>query len=332
MKVVLYGTLIFNLKELFLAKAKTSWQVERLLEGDPKAALASALADADAMISMNWNAGFPPAPKLKLIQLAGTGYEGIDFAALPKAVQVCNCYGHAEGMAEYTLLGMLVWCHRFHAADRAFRRGSWEYSGRMNGPVNEELFGKALGIVGFGSIGRAVAERAKAFGMKVIAINRTRRDPPPCVDDWVGFERLDDTLPGLDYIVVAAALAPGTQGLIGRAQFARMRPHAVLINVGRGPIVDEDALYQALRERRIRGATIDVWYGAYPTAESPRVPPSRYPFHALDNLYMTPHTSGWTTGMIERRWSEIAQNLDRFARGEPLINVVRRSPLASVLK
>lgn len=323
MKVVFYGTLIHHLKELLLAKVTTSWQVERVLEGDPEAELAQALADADVLISMNWNAAFPPAPKLKLIQVAGTGYEGIDFAALPRAVRVCNCYGHAEGMAEYTLLGMLVWCHRFYDADRAFREGSWEYSGRMNGPVNEELYGKTLGIVGFGSIGRAVAERARPFGMKVIAINRTLRAPPPYVDDWVGFDRLDDTLPGLDYIVVAAALGPGTQGLIGRAQFARMKPDAVLINVGRGPIVDEDALYEALKERRIRGATIDVWYGAYPSAEAPRVPPSKHPFHTLDNLYMTPHTSGWTTGMIERRWSEIAQNLDRLSRGEALINVLK---------
>lgn len=324
MNIVFHGTLIHHLPELFLAKAKTPWTVQRFhdqdLSGPPGEDFARALAEADVLVSMAWNAKFPPAPKLKLIHLPGTGYEGIDFSAVPPGVAVCNAYGHAEGMAEYTLLGMLVWCHRFYDADRTFREGSWEYSGRMNGPVNGELYGKTLGIVGFGSIGLAVAARAKPFGMQVVAINRTRRTPPACVDRWVGFDQLDATLPELDYIVVAAALGPETQGLIGRAQFERMKPSAVLLNVGRGAIVDEDALFQALKSKRIRGATIDVWYGSYPSKDTPRVAPSKLPFHELDNLYMTPHTSGWTTGMIDRRWTEIAANLDRFARGEPLMN------------
>lgn len=319
-KVVFHGTLIHHLKDLFLAKATTPWTVHRFFEQDPREDFERALADADVLITMAWNASHPPAPKLKLIHLPGTGYEGIDFSAVPAGVAVCNAYGHAEGMAEYTLLGMLVWCHRFYEADKTFREGSWEFSGRMNGPVNEELYGKTLGIVGFGSIGQAVAERAKPFGMKVVAINRTKREPPPCVDAWVGFDRLDETLPELDYIVVAAALGPETEGLIGRAQFAKMKPSAVILNVGRGPIIEEGALYEALESRRIRGATIDVWYGDYPSKDNPRVPPSKYPFHELDNLYMTPHTSGWTTGMIDRRWTEIAGNLDRLARGEPLLN------------
>ena len=324
MNVVFHGTLIHHLADLFLAKAKTPWSVQRFHEQELREDLgedfARALADADVLISMAWNPGFPPAPGLKLMQVPGTGYEGIDLAAVPPGVAVCNAYGHAEGMAEYTLLGMLVWCHRFHEADRTFRQGSWEYSGRMNGPVNEELYGKTLGIVGFGSIGRALAERAKPFGMKVIAINRTRREAPPCVDAWVGFDKLDATLPELDYIVVAAALGPGTQGLIGRAQFEKMKPSAVLVNVGRGAIVEEAALFEALKSKRIRGATIDVWYGNYPSKDNPRAAPSSLPFHELGNLYMTPHTSGWTTGMINRRWTEIADNLDRLARGEPLRN------------
>ena len=320
MKIVFFGTLIHHLTDLFLAKAKTPWSVERFFEHDPKEDFARALADADVLVTLAWNKSFPPAPKLRLIHLPGTGYEGIDFDAVPAGVPVCNAYGHAEGMAEYTLLGMLVWCHQFYAADRTFREGSWEYSGRMNGPVNEELYGKTLGIVGFGSIGRAVAERAKPFGMKVIAINRTLRSAPDCVDEWVGFDLLDETLPRLDYIVVAAALGPETLGLIGADQFARMKPTAVLINVGRGAIVEEDALFEALKSRRIRGATLDAWYGKYPSKDVPRVPPSKHPFHELENLYMTPHTSAWTTGMIDRRWTEIAENLDRFARGESIRN------------
>src|SRR6478672_5996043 len=118
MNVVFHGTLIHHLKDLFLAKVKTAWDVERFFEEDPREDFARALAKADVLVSIVWNPTYPPAPNLKLIQLPGTGYESIDLAAVPEGVAVCNAYGHAEGMAEYTMLGMLAWCHRFYAADR----------------------------------------------------------------------------------------------------------------------------------------------------------------------------------------------------------------------
>src|SRR4051812_30685622 len=117
MNVVFHGTLIHHLGDLFLAKAQTPWRVQRFFEQDPKDDLGRALRDADVLISMAWSADFPPAPRLKLIQVPGTGFEGIDFNAVPQGVAVCNAYGHAEGMAEYALLGMLAWCHRFYEAD-----------------------------------------------------------------------------------------------------------------------------------------------------------------------------------------------------------------------
>jgi len=122
--------------------------------------------------------------------------------------------------------------------------------------------------------------------------------------------------------VIAAALAPQTERLIDARRLAKMKPSAVLINVGRGPIVEEDALYAALKEKRIRGATLDVW-NAYPSKDNLSLAPSKHPFHELDNVWMTPHTAAWTTGMVERRWSEIAENLDRLARGEPLRHQLR---------
>lgn len=322
MKVVFYGTLIHHLKDLFLKKAKTPWSVERFLEHDPKVRLAAALAEADALITMAWDRSFPAAPRMRLLQSPGTGYEGIDLAALAPQVAVCNSYGHAEGVAEYTLLAMLLWCVQFEEAERSFRAGSWRYSGRMNGPINEELYGKTVGIVGLGSIGLAVAQRAAAFGMRVLGCNRTLRPDIRTVERQYPLAEIDAMLRESDYVVVAPALAPETLHLIDRARFAAMKPGAVLINVGRGTIVEEQALYEALRERKIRGATIDAWY-RYPSREIPDVPPSRFPFHELDNLRMTPHTSAWTTGMVDRRWDEIADNLDRLAQGMPLRNLVR---------
>jgi len=260
----------------------------------------------------------PPAPKLKLIQSPGTGVDCIDFAAVPPGVRVCNCYGHAEGTAEYVMLAILLWCHvHFLPGAKSFREeGSWRYSGRVNGPINDELYGKTVGILGLGTIGQAVAMRAKGFGTRVVACNRTLREAAH-VDAQHPLAKIDEFLAECDFLVIAAALAPQTERLIDARRLAKMKPSAVLINVGRGPIVEEDALYAALKEKRIRGATLDVW-NAYPSKDNLTIAPSKHPFHELDNVWMTPHTAAWTTGMVDRRWTEIAANLDRLARGEPL--------------
>ena len=318
MKVVFYGSLIHHLTDTLLAKVKTPWTAARFLEKDPRQDLARALAEADVLVSLVWNKSFPPAPQLKLIQSPGTGVDAIDFAAVPAGVRVCNCYGHAEGTAEYVMLAILLWCHvHFVPAANDFRSTrSWRYSGRVNGPINDELYGRTVGIVGLGAIGKAVAQRAKGFGTRVIGCNRTLREVAH-VDKQYSLAQIDEFLAECDFVVIAAALAPQTERLIDAARFAKMKPSAVLVNVGRGAIVDEDALYAALKERRIRGATLDVWY-AYPRHDDLDVAPSRHPFFDLDNVWMTPHTSAWTTGMVERRWSEIAENLDHLSRGEPL--------------
>ena len=318
MKVVFYGSLIHHLTDTLLAKVKTPWTAARFLEKDPREDFARALADADVLVSLVWNKSFPAAPKLKLIQSPGTGVDAIEFAAVPPGAHVCNCYGHAEGTAEYVMLSILLWCHvHFVPAHNDFRATrSWRYSGRVNGPINGELYGRTVGIVGLGAIGQAVAERAKGFGTRVLGCNRTQRDLAH-VDRQYPLSQIDEFLAECDFVVIAAALAPETERLIDAARFAKMKSSAVLVNVGRGAIVDEDALYAALKEKRIRGATLDVWY-ATPLHDDLTVAPSKHPFFDLDNVWMTPHTAAWTTGMVERRWTEIAQNLDHLSRGEPL--------------
>jgi phosphoglycerate dehydrogenase-like enzyme len=323
MKVVFYGSLIHHLPPTLLAKVKTPWSTERFLERDPQEDFAHALEDADVLISMAWNRDFPAAPRLKLLQSPGTGVDFIDFAAVPPGVAVCNCYGHAEGTAEYVMLALLLWCQTsFVPSDASFRRErSWRYSGRANGPIMRELYGSTVGIVGLGAIGRAVAERLQGFGATVIGCNRTLREVPH-VHAQYPLARIEEFLAKCDYVVIAAALAPETERLFGAKQFAAMKPAAVLVNVGRGQICDEDALWTALKEKRIRGATLDVWY-AYPRQDDMTVAPSRHPFHELDNVWMTPHIAAWTTGMVDRRWSEIARNLDALTRGEPLLHQLR---------
>jgi len=135
---------------------------------------------------------------------------------------------------------------------------------------------------------------------------------------------LDPLLAAADVIVVSTPLTDQTRGLIGARQLARMRPSAVLVNVGRGPVVDEEALYTALRDGTIGGAAVDVWY-AYP-AEGNTAAPSAFPFHALPNVFLTPHSSGLTRQTFEGRAADIAANIRRLDAGEPLRNVVAVAP------
>jgi phosphoglycerate dehydrogenase-like enzyme len=163
--------------------------------------------------------------------------------------------------------------------------------------------------------------------MEVRACSRT-----PKAGDLIGrvdgVEALHAMLQAADFLVIAAPLTEQTRGLIDAAAFAVMKPSAVVVNVSRGAIIDERALYDALRSRRIAGAVIDVWY-RYPAQGQSTSNPATLPFHELDNILMTPHASAWTAGLLPRRNRAIADNLNRLARGAPLVNVVRAPVHAS---
>jgi len=124
------------------------------------------------------------------------------------------------------------------------------------------------------------------------------------------------------FAVVSLPLTPETRGLVGAEALAAMRPTATIVNVGRGPVIDEQALFDVLVQGRIGGAVIDTWY-AYPTAGRPQTAPGHLPFETLANIVMTPHMSGWTEGTVRRRQETIAENIRRLASGSPLLNVVK---------
>jgi phosphoglycerate dehydrogenase-like enzyme len=191
----------------------------------------------------------------------------------------------------------------------------------QSGAPHGEILGSTVGIVGLGRVGYEVARRAAAFGCRVIAANRSAREPGRGVEQVFPLSELDHMLAECDYVVLCTALGPETEGLIDARRLALMKPSAFLVNIARGAVVDEDAIYAALRDRTIGGAALDVWW-LYPNAADPERRPSRYPFHELANVIMTPHCSGWTEGMVVRRWAEVASNINRFVRGEPLQNVV----------
>jgi phosphoglycerate dehydrogenase-like enzyme len=171
--------------------------------------------------------------------------------------------------------------------------------------------------VGYGDIGRAVATRVRAMGMRVLAVKR--HGPPlynvdPLVAQIYAPERVNDMLPLCDYVVLSAPLTPETKGMIGDAAFASMRPDAVLINVGRGPVVEEQALVRALSGNRIKGAALDVF---------DREPlPAGHPFYSLPNVLLSPHCADHTPDWLERAMQFFIDQFERFRKGEPLLNIV----------
>jgi phosphoglycerate dehydrogenase-like enzyme len=289
----------------------TDWTI-KVADEEDRQAFAEALAHADACVSMDWAADMPAAPRLKLLHLPGAGTDEIVFNAVPGGATICNVYEHEIGMSEYVIATMLQWVIPLQF-----------------GPVHGELFGKTLGIVGYGRIGREVAKRAHAFGMKVLACSRTARPGDGVVDSVQSMEGLDQMLAASDFVLMSLPLAESTRAIIGERQLAAMKPTAVIINVARGALIDEEALYTACRDQRIGGAVIDTWY-RYPSNVTDTCEPSRFAFHELDNVIMTPHASAWTDQLAPRRNRVIAENLDRLVRNQPLINVVRSASTESV--
>lgn len=300
----------------------TPWRVAMVSDETPAAERRDLLASAAAVVAAHYGADLPPASALRLLQVPGAGYDGVDLGAVPASATVCNVFEHEPAVAEFALLAMLEWCHRLGRSDAAVRAGDWSGSPRFGAPPHEELHGKTLAVVGLGRIGLAVAARAAAFGMRVVAANRTERPPGPGVEAVYGLDRLRETLADADFVVVACALTPETTGLIGEAELGAMRPAAVIVNVARGPVIDEAALWRALTEERIGGAVIDTWW-RYPASARAVSDDGPYLWGTLPNVLLSPHVAGWTHGTITRRNRFVAANLDRLARGEPLENVVQ---------
>ena len=322
MKTLFLGNVAADTANGIAAQLSPELRVEILANPRQLIERPEAAADADILVTNHWRAEYPPAPQVRLVQSVATGIELIDLAALPRGVAICNAFGHETAIAEYVLMTMLVWSHRFREIEGDFRsRSSWRPSWVQSGPPHGEVLGHTVGIVGLGRVGSEVARRAAAFGCRVLAANRSERAPEIGVERVYPLTELDSMLPACDFVVLCTALGPETEGLIDARRLALMKRSAFLVNIARGQIVDEGAIYAALRDRRIGGAALDVWW-QYPDAAEPERRPSRYPFHDMSNVIMTPHCSGWTEGMVARRWAEVAGNINRFVRGEPLHNVV----------
>ena len=243
------------------------------------------------------------------------GWAGLDGALFPglidSPVPVTNARGvFSRSLSEFVLAAILFFAkglRRMLASQAAARWEPFEV---------DEIAGRSVGILGFGDIGRAVAERAKAMGMRVLAMRRDKSASPegPFVDESFLPERRLELIARADYVVLALPATPETRGLFGAAELAAMKEQAVFVNVGRGSTVDQGALVRALEERRIRGAALDVF-------EAEPLPPS-HPLWRLDNVLLSPHTADRTATWREEAMQLFLDNLRRFQRGEGLRNLV----------
>jgi phosphoglycerate dehydrogenase-like enzyme len=281
---------------------------------------------ADVIVGIKLDASMPRPQKLRLYQAPAAGTDAIDLSLLPATSALCNCHGHEDAIAEYVFAALLSRHVPLVQADADLRRGQWTYfAGRPNA-LRTELGSQTIGLLGFGHIAKAIAMRAKAFGMRVHAANRSAVTSEH-VDRAHALSDLHAFLADCDVVVVTLPLTAQTQALVDAEAINAMRPSAWLVNVGRGPVVAEQALYDALRSKRIGGAVIDTWY-QYPTPTHPECAPSKLDFAALGNVVMTPHMSGWTSGTVLRRQRTMADNIARLATGRPLQNILKPASIS----
>jgi D-3-phosphoglycerate dehydrogenase len=268
-----------------------------------EARLIDALAKPTQAIVMRGN---PPitravleaaAPHLRVIAKPGAGVDSVDLAAATEhGIPIMTAgHGNAPAVAEITIGFMLALGRDIVRLDRRTRGGDW----RRDDYNSSELSGQALGLVGFGRIGRRVAELARAFGMRVLVFTRTPGKVTPDLAELA--ESLDALLRESDYVSLHCPLDATTRGLMSRKAIAAMREGAFLVNTGRGALVDEAALAEALASGHLAGAALDT------LSEEP--PPSDNPLLAARNLIMTPHIAGLSTGAVQRTGATTAGNI-----------------------
>lgn len=223
---------------------------------------------------------------------------------------------HAAVVAEHIIALVLALARKLPEAARFQQRRQWGQQDiwRIQ-PHPREVAGATLGLIGLGNIGREAARRAAALGMRVIAVREhPEKGGPETVAKVFGPAQIDTMLAQSDYVVLAAPVTSTTKNLISAARLAHMKPDARLINVGRGPLVDEDALIRALREGRIAGAALDVF------VEEPL--PSDSPLWDMEHVLITPHTGSNSDKQWERQYALVAENLRLYLNHEPLLSVV----------
>ena len=320
MKIVFHGGNAANFRQGFEALLEEPHEIVDVTDALDRPGEKEHFTTADVIVGIKLGNAEPVPNKLRLYHAPAAGTDAIDRSRLPAGSALCNCFGHEHAIAEYVMTALLLRHVPIPDADAKLRQGEWAYWAGRPGALRTELGSQTIGLLGFGHIGKAIAARAKAFGMRVVVANRSPVPHSDLVDESYGLDRLRSFMGSADAIVVSLPLSDQTAGIVGAPEIAAMRSGAIILNVGRGPVIDEQALFDALSQRRIE-AVIDTWYN-YPTPDRPQTQPGKLAFNELSNLVMTPHMSGWTTGTILRRQQTIAENIRRLSHNEALLNMV----------
>ena len=283
---------------------------------------ARALRDADALLAWDLAEEIPAgalqrAGRLRFVQLLSAGVDAVDFTALPERLTVaCNAGAYAGAMSEHVLamtLSLAKHLPQRHAALAAGRYDKWLPALVLDGSV--------CGILGFGGVGAATARLMRAFGARIHAVNRTGRTSEPV--EFVGtLADLDQVLAAADVLVVSLPLTLATRGLLGKRELSLMKPAAIMVNVARGAIIDQRALYEHLSTHPQFSAGIDTWWDE-PAGEGPFR--TDYPFFDLPNVLGSPHNSSIVPGTMLEAARLAAQNVRRHLLGEAVTGVVRRA-------
>jgi phosphoglycerate dehydrogenase-like enzyme len=314
-----------SLTLLVLADPKVSWlkllgnlgaEIQVVVSNDP-AKVCECAPQADVIVNGTSNppllsAAIPAARRAKWIHSLWTGVDNVLCPeVLASPLPLTNGRGVFRGpLAEWTIGAMLYFAYRMRRMVRQQQAGVWEAF------TTEEIQGKTLGIVGYGGIGSTAAELARPFGMRIVALRRRPElfQTDAKVDESFAPAQINQLMAASDYVLLAAPLTGETRGMIGAPQIAVMKSTGVLINVGRGAVVDEPALVQALETGKIRGAALDVF------AVEPL--PTGHPFYRLENVLLSPHTADHVQDFIHLAVECFLENLRRFQTGQPLLNLV----------
>jgi len=258
------------------------------------------------------------AKKLKLIQIPFAGVDKLDFSLYKNYpdIFICNIHTNKFAVAEHAFSLILALAKNIVTNDRDLRVGKWH--GFSTKEPTIQLQGKSIGIIGLGSIGWEIAKIGHTLGMRVYALKRKIEDKDLKKKNILEFlgekQDLEKVVEESDFIVVAVPLTKETRGLIGKKELKLMKGK-YLINISRGVVIDEEALFKSLKEGNLTGAAIDTWY-QYPSSEQREVLPSKYDFSKLDNVVMSPHTAGYTDRALEENIKSVFENIVKIYCGE----------------
>lgn len=296
-----------------LGEDVTVTAVEEMPEADRR----QVLEDADALVVGNWRRELHPGEArelpTRLVQLISAGADHLPFEELPaRAVVASNVGAYAEPMAEHVLAMVLALLKELRQHHDELARGEWVQA------ATGTLDGAACAVVGYGGIGQATSRLLQAFGAEIWAINTSGRTDHPVA--FAGtLDDLPEVLAAADVVVLSVPLTRRTRGLIGAGELATMKPGAVLVNVARGAVVDQGALYRHLARTPTFRAAIDAWWVEPMHDDAFRV---EHPFFDLPNVLGSPHNSGLVPSAVGRAIGRATANVARFLRGEPVHGVV----------